>query len=271
MFMLIIWLQGIWLPEHGYDFASTPLWAGIYMLPLTVGMLATGPVSGYLSDRFGARPFASGGMVGAAVSFALLIALPTDFSYVLFALVLALNGISMGMFASPNRAGVMNSLPPSDRGAGGGMNQTFQNSAQVISIGIFFTLMIAGLSAQLPAAIHAGLRAHGVAPAIAAHAAHLPPISVLFAAFLGYNPTTHLLGPHALANLSAHSRALLTGRSFFPHLISSPFRSGLHETFAFAILACLIAAGASVLRGGRYYGEALAEQDRAAAAAVGGP
>jgi MFS family permease len=252
MFMLIIWLQGIWLPQHGYDFIHTPLWAGIYMLPLTAGMLIAGPTSGYLSDRFGARPFATGGMIGAAGSFVLLLLLPTNFPYLLFALVLALNGISMGLFASPNRAAVMNSLPPGDRGAGGGMNQTFQNSAQVMSIGIFFTLMIAGLASSLPQTMSSGLEAHGVAPAVANHVAHLPPISILFAAFLGYNPIQHLLGPHALALLAPHDRALLTGRSFFPHLISGPFRSGLHETFTFAIAACLIAAGASLLRGGRY-------------------
>ena len=256
MFMLIIWLQGIWLPQHGYDFTDTPLWAGIYMLPLIVGMLLSGPTSGYLSDRFGARWFATGGMLGAAFSFFLLALLPTNFSYPLFAAVLFLNGISMGMFASPNRAAVMNSLPASDRGAGGGMNQTFQNSAQVLSIGIFFTLMIFGLASTLPATMLAGLRAHGVPLATATTAAHLPPVSILFAAFLGYNPIEHLLGPHALAALSAHNRATLTGTSFFPHLISAPFRSGLHEAFAFAILACLIAAGASLMRGGRYhYGE----------------
>jgi MFS family permease len=252
LFMLIIWLQGIWLPQHGYDFTQTPLWAGIYMLPLTIGMLAAGPTSGYLSDRFGARWFATGGMLGAAASFGLLLLLPTDFSYPVFAVVLALNGISMGMFASPNRAAVMNSLPPSDRGAGGGMNQTFQNSAQVISIGIFFTLMIAGLSATLPQAMSSGLEAHGVAAATAQHAAHLPPVSILFAAFLGYNPIQHLLGAQALAGLSAHSSALITGRSFFPNLISAPFRTGLHAAFAFAIAACLLAAAASLMRGGRY-------------------
>jgi MFS family permease len=255
MFMLIIWLQGIWLPQHGYAFVDTPLWAGIYMLPLTIGMLASGPLSGYLSDRFGARGFASGGMIGAAMSFALLILLPINFSYPLFALVLAANGISMGMFASPNRAAVMNSLPPGDRGAGGGMNQTFQNSAQVISVGIFFTLMVLGLSTTLPHALSAGLQAHGVSAATAHRAAKLPPISVLFAAFLGYNPIQHLLGPHALAGLTGHSRALLAGRSFFPQLISSPFRAGLHETFAFSIVACLVAAAASLLRGGRYHAE----------------
>ncbi len=180
MFMLIIWLQGIWLPLHGYDFAKTPLWAGIYMLPLTLGMLIAGPASGFLSDRFGARPFATGGMIGAAVSFGLLILLPIDFSYPVFALILALNGISMGMFASPNRAAVMNSLPRGDRGAGGGMNQTFQNSAQVISIGVFFTLMIAGLEATLPHAVTTGLacprRGAGSLAARRAPAAGLDPV-----------------------------------------------------------------------------------------------
>ena len=253
MFMLIIWLQGIWLPEHGYDFARTPLWAGIYMLPLTFGMLVAGPASGYLSDRFGARPFATGGMLGAALSFALLLLLPTDFAYPLFALVLALIGISMGLFASPNRAAVMNSLPRGDRGAGGGMNQTFQNSAQVLSIGVFFTLMIAGLSTRLPGALGHGLEAHGVPPAVAQHAAQLPPVSVLFAAFLGYNPIQHLVGRRVLAALGAHGHAALTGRSFFPHLISGPFRAGLHEAFAFAIVACVLAAAASLMRGGRYH------------------
>ncbi len=253
LFMLIIWLQGIWLPEHGYTFVSTPLWAGIYMLPLTVGMLLAGPTSGYLSDRFGARPFATGGMIGAAISFALLMLLPTDFSFPVFAAILFLNGISMGMFASPNRAAVMNSLPPGDRGAGGGMNQTFQNSAQVLSIGIFFTLLIVGLASSLPGTLSSGLEAHGVSAAAAQHAAHTPPISVLFAAFLGYNPVQHLVGASALAGLPAHAQAVLSGSSFFPHLISVPFRDGLHTAFTFAIIACLVAAAASLLRGGRYH------------------
>jgi len=253
LFMLIIWLQGIWLPEHGVDFTQTPLRAGLFMLPLTIGMLVSGPTSGYLSDRFGARPFATGGMLAAAVSFGLLDLLPTDFSYPVFALVLAMNGISMGLFASPNRAAVMNSLPPGDRGAGGGMNQTFQNSAQVLSVGIFFSLMIAGLSSTLPHTLSAGLHAHGVSLANANRIGQTPPVAVLFAAFLGYNPIQNLAGPHVLATLSAHSRAIVTGRSFFPHLISDPFRAGLHEAFAFAIVACLVAAAASLLRGGIYH------------------
>jgi MFS family permease len=219
------------------------------MLPLTIGMLVSGPISGYLSDHFGARFFASGGMIMAAFSFLLLMLLPTDFSYPVFAAILALNGISMGMFASPNRAAVMNSLPRGDRGAGGGMNQTFQNSAQVISIGVFFTLMIAGLAASLPLAVSTGLRAHGVSAGAAYQAAHLPPISVLFSAFLGYNPIQHMLGAHELAGLAASTQHVLIGRSFFPHLIEAPFRDGLHEAFVFAIIACLVAAGASLLRG----------------------
>ncbi len=252
MFMLIIWLQGIWLPQHGYDFTRTPLWAGIYMLPLTVGMLIAGPTSGYLSDRFGARPFATGGMVAAAFSFVLLMLLPTDFSYPVFAVVLAMNGIAMGLFASPNRAAIMNSLPAGDRGAGGGMNQTFQNSAQVLSVGIFFSLMIIGLAGSLPHTLAAGLHAHGVGLADATRVSHAPPVSILFAAFLGYNPVQHLTGVHVLAALPAHAQAVLTGRSFFPELISAPFRSGLHSAFTFAIIACLVAAVASLMRGGRY-------------------
>ncbi|HET7172583.1 MAG TPA: MFS transporter [Gaiellales bacterium] len=255
MFMLIIWLQGIWLPEHGYSFERTPLWAGIYMLPLTLGMLVAGPASGYLSDRFGARPFATGGMLAAAASFGLLMLLPTDFRYPEFAAVLALIGIAMGMFASPNRAGVMNSLPAGDRGAGGGMNQTFQNSAQVLSIGIFFTLMILGLAATLPETLLGGLQAHGVPHATAERLAHLPPVSILFAAFLGYNPIQHLLGPGPLHALSAHDQAALTGPSFFPNLISGPFQDGLHAAFTFAIIACLVAAAASLMRGKPAYAE----------------
>jgi MFS family permease len=252
MFMLIIWLQGIWLPQHGVNYADTPLRAGIYMLPLTIGMLIAGPTSGYLSDRFGARPFATGGMLGSALSFVLLSLLPIDFPFASFAAVLLLMGVSMGLFASPNRAAVMSSLPAEDRGAGGGMNQTFQNSAQVLSVGIFFTLMVLGLASSLPHTLAAGLQAHGISAATANGVAHVPPVSVLFAAFLGYNPVEHLVGAHALGSVSAANHAALTGRSFFPHLISGPFRTGLHEAFLFAILACLIAAAASLMRGGRY-------------------
>jgi MFS family permease len=251
MFMLIVWLQGIWLPLHGYSFERTPLWAGIYMLPLTIGFMLAGPMSGYLSDRFGARPFATGGMLLSATAFVLLELLPIDFAYPMFAGILFLLGISMGAFASPNRAGVMNSLPAEERGVGAGMSQTFQNSAQVLSIGIFFTLMIIGLSATLPHALSTSLAAHGVPQADATRVAHEPPVSVLFAAFLGYNPIQHLAGAHALAHLSSADLHALVGRQFFPKLIAGPFHRGLHTAFAFAIGACLVAAVASWSRGAK--------------------
>jgi MFS family permease len=252
-FILIIWLQGIWLPEHGYDFASTPLWAGIYMLPLIAGFLVAGPVSGYLSDHFGARAFATGGMLLAAASFVLLMLLPVDFGYPAFALVLLTNGIGMGLFSSPNRAGVMNSLPPSQRGAGGGMNVTFQNAASVLSIGLFFSLMIVGLASSLPSTMHAGLTAHGVPQADAVRISHLPPVASLFAAFLGYNPMQHLLGAHTLHALPPAQQHAVTGRAFFPQLIASPFHTALLYAFTFAAAACAVAAVASLLRGGRYH------------------
>ena len=257
MFMMIIWLQGIWLPLHGFSFAITPLWAGIYMLPLSAGFVLAGPASGYFSDRFDARLFATTGLLVSAAAFVLLDVLPVNFAYPAFAGTLLLVGLSMGAFASPNRASVMNSLPPEHRGAGGGMSATFQNSAQVLSLGVFFSLMIAGLAATLPATMSAGLAAHGVPAAVAAGVAHLPPVSVLFAAFLGYNPIQQLLGPQVIAGLTKANAAALTGRAFFPSLISAPFRAGLHEALLFAIAACLLAAVASWSMGRRYvHGEA---------------
>ena len=251
MFILIIWLQGIYLPIHGYSFERTPLWAGIAMLPLTVGFLIAGPASGWLSDRFGARPFATGGMVVAAASFGLLELLPVDFAYWEFALILLMNGVGMGLFASPNRAGIMNSLPPERRGVGAGMSTTFINTAMVLSNGIFFTLIVSGLSSTLPAALHHGLAAQGVPPADAARLAALPPVSILFAALLGYNPIQQLLGP-VLAKIPPSHAATLTGHTFLPSLISPPFQHGLDIAFDFAIVCCLVAAVASLLRGGRY-------------------
>ena len=250
MFILIIWLQGIWLPEHGYSFSQTPLWAGIYMLPLTGGFLISGPLSGALSDRFGVWPFATGGMILSAATYVLLMFLPVNFSYPVFAALLFMNGIAMGTFASPNRAGVMNSLPPQHRGAGGGMNSTFQNAAQVLSIGIFFTLLIVGLAASLPASLSHGLVSAGVPHSQAERLAHLPAVSVLFAAFLGINPLTHLLGAGTIVHLP--NASVLTSRSFFPSLIATPFKSGLREAFIFSAIVCLVAAWASWLRGGRH-------------------
>ena len=254
MFMLIIWLQGIWLPRHGYTFAVTPLWAGIALVPLTTGFLIGGPLSGILSDRYGPRPFATGGMLGSRASRSSSWSRSrwtSRYSPLRRDPALLHGALSMSSFGASNRTGVMNSLPASDRGAGSGMNTTFQNSAQVLSIGIFFTLIIVGLSDHLPAALVSGLTAHGVPEATAQSISHLPPVSTLFAAFLGYNPAGHLLGPHVLSQLSPSQRATVTGERFFPSLITNSFKDGLHTAFNFAIVMCLLGAACSWTRGGK--------------------
>ena len=252
MFVFVIWLQGIWLPLHGYSFAVTPLWAGIYMLPMTGGFLIAGPISGILSDRYGARPFATSGMVVAALTFIGFDFLPINFSYLPFAGLMLVNGLAMGLFASPNRAAVMNSLPPDQRGAGAGMSGVFQNSAMVLSMGIFFTLIISGISSVLPRSLYGGLVAQHVPVKTAALVSHLPPITSLFSALLGYDPIKTILGPAALAKLPAHSAAVLAGRTFFPTLIATPFSDGLTLAFTFGAIACALAAVASLLRGKKY-------------------
>jgi MFS family permease len=251
-FMLIIWLQGIWLPLHGYNYADTPLWAGIFLLPLTAGILIAGPVSGTLSDRFGARGFSTAGMVVFGGSFIGLMLLPVNFSYWAFALLIAANGIGGGMFAAPNSSSIMSSVPASQRGVASGMRSTFQNSGTALSIGAFFSLMIAGLASSLPTALTNGLQSHGVPHAVAHHVGTLPPVSTLFAAVLGVNPLQHLLAPSGtLATLPASARATITGREFFPDLISGPFHHGLVVVFAVAAGLSVLAALASLLRGGR--------------------
>jgi MFS family permease len=252
-FMLIIWLQGIWLPLHGYSYEVTPLWAGIYMLPITIGFLLAGPLSGTLSDRFGARAFASIGLVVVAATFLALLALPVDFTYWQFAVITLLSGIGSGMFGAPNRSAIMNSVPAGDRGAASGVAGTVQNAGSSLSIGVFFSLMIIGLAGSLPSALRAGLTAHGVPTALAAQVAQLPPVGSLFAAFLGYNPIQSLLGPTGvLSTLPPADAAALTGKQFFPQLISGPFHQGLVVVFGVAAVMSLIGAVASLRRGGRY-------------------
>ncbi|MGH2889697.1 MAG: MFS transporter, partial [Solirubrobacteraceae bacterium] len=251
MFMLIIWLQGIWLPLHGYSYAETPLWAAIYMVPLTVGFLIAGPISGYLSDRFGARVFATGGLLLVAACFGGLLALPTVFVYWQFAIILFLLGVGSGLFAAPNTSAVMNAVPADQRGQAAGMRSTLQNSGMALSIGIFFSLMIVGLSQRLPASLFSGLTSHGVSSGVAHRIANLPPVGSLFAAFLGYNPIGNLLGPN-LNTVSQANASVLTGKQFFPHLVAGPFNQGLLIVFGMSIVLCLISAIASVLRGGKY-------------------
>ena len=248
-FMLIIWLQGIWLPLHGYSYASTPLWAGIYLVPMTIGFLAAGPLSGYLSDKFGPRLFASGGLLVMAASFVGLLLLPGNFSYPYFAVLIFVNGLGGGLFAAPNTSLIMSSVPANMRGAASGMRATFQNAGQVLSIGVFFSLMVAGLANSLPATLSGGLTAQGVPAQTADTIAQLPPVGTLFAAFLGYNPIGELLGPQVLGALPPANAAKLTGLQFFPQLISGPFHDGLVIVFWLAIAMALVGAAASLLRG----------------------
>ncbi|GAA3453134.1 MFS transporter [Dactylosporangium matsuzakiense] len=249
-FMLIIWLQGIWLPLHGYRFEDTPLWAGIFMLPLTVGFLLAGPVSGYLSDRFGARLFSTVGLVLTAAAFAGLLAIPIDFAYPVFALLLLLSGLGQGMFSAPNTSAIMSSVPAGQRGVASGMRSTFQNAGTSLSIGVFFSLMVVGLARALPETLASGLTAQGVPPPVASSVASLPPVSTLFAAFLGSNPVEHLLAPFGvLPTLPPANTAALTGHEFFPTLIAQPFHDGLVVVFGAATLMTLLAAVASASRG----------------------
>ncbi|MFI6997652.1 MFS transporter [Nocardia sp. NPDC050175] len=251
-FMLIIWLQGIWLPLHGFSFESTPLWAGIYLLPLTVGFLAAGPASGWLSDRYGSRLFTTGGALIAGLTFVLLLILPVDFNYWVFAAIILLNGIGSGLFFSPNTAAIMSSVPAAQRGAASGMRGTLFNGGNALSMGIFFSLMVVGLASSLPSALDAGLRAQGVSAGAAADVAGLPPVASMFAAFLGYNPIQELLGPTGELAKPGVNADTLTGQEFFPHLLTGPFHTGLVVVFVAAAIMMFLAAAASFFAGNKY-------------------
>jgi MFS family permease len=257
-FMLIIWLQGIWLPLRGYEFESTPLWAAIYMLPITVGFLVAGPIAGSLSDRFGARPFTVGGMLLMASSFVALVMIPVDFNYWVFALLIFLNGLGGGIFTAPNTAAIMSSVPAAERGAASGVRATFFNAGSSLSIGIFFSLMIVGLANTLPSAMSAGLQEQGVSATVAHEVSNLPPVGSLFAAFLGYNPIEELVAPYHALQQPGVNTEVLTGQTFFPHLITEPFHTGLVVVFVAAAVMMLIGAVASLFNPGRYGDEATA-------------
>lgn len=249
-FMLIIWLQGIWLPLHGYSYDQTPLWSGIYLLPLTIGFLLAGPLSGTLSDRFGAREFATIGLLLVTATFIALLLIPVAFDYWQFAIITFVSGVGSGMFGAPNRAAIMNSVPANQRGSASGMAGTTQNAGSALSIGVFFSLMISGLASGLPSALSSGLTANGVPAAAAATISNTSPVSTLFAAFLGYNPIGTLLEPTGvMATLHPADVATLTGQQFFPQLISGPFHDGLIAVFLVAAVLSLIAAVASFSRG----------------------
>jgi len=251
-FILIVWLQGIWLPLHGVAFQDAPLWAAICMLPMTVGFLIAGPLCGHLSDRYGARYFSTGGMLLSAAAFAVFLLVPADFDYVPFGLLLLALGIGQGSFAAPNTASIMNAVPPEHRGAASGMRATFQNVAQSLSMTLIFTLVIAGLSTRLPGAMYGHLTSAGVPDQLATKLAGLPPSGALFAAFLGYNPIATLIPANVLATLPSATQTTILGNSFFPQLLAAPFLDGLRIAFAVCVALSIAAAAASWMRGRRY-------------------
>ena len=251
-FMLVIWLQGIWLPLHGYNYADTPLWAGIYMMPMMLGFFLMGPTSGWLSDRFGARGFATGGMLLTVLGFLLLVMLPADFTYISFLIILVILGLGMGMFAAPNTTAIMNAVPPEHRGVSSGMRATIQNSGMLLSMALFFSIVIAGLAHNLPPVLYHGLVAAGIPSAVAARVSELPPTGALFAAFLGYNPMGSLIPPEVLAHLPAAVKAQVLGKEFFPRTIAPAFMASLRVAFYISAAMSFIAAVASFMRGERY-------------------
>ncbi|MGA2642113.1 MAG: MFS transporter [Spirochaetia bacterium] len=251
-FMLIIWLQGIWLPLHGYNFEDTPLWAGIYMAPMLVGFFIMGPLSGWLSDRYGSKGLATAGLLVLMTGFLMLAELPANFSYLPFMLILVLVGLGMGLFTSPNMSAVMNSVPPEYRGVASGMRATIQNSGALVSMSLFFSLIIIGLAGTLPQALNSGLLAAGIPTALASQVSGLPPTGALFATFLGYNPMQQLLSPEDLANLSQATRSLVLGKELFPSLMAPAFMDSMRLTFYGAAGMSLIAAVVSFLRGKAY-------------------
>ena len=257
MFMIILLLQGIYLPLHGYSYESTPFWAGIYMLPLTAGIITLGPLSGILSDKYGPRWIATGGMVVSAIAFLLFAALPYNFTYLEFGPVMFLMGMGFGMFGSPNSASIMNSVPSEDRGVASGMMFTITNTAQTASMAIFFTIIIIGITQKFPEAMTASLSSIGavyLAPALS----NIPPTAALFSAFLGYNPVDSILAAlpaPIVAHIPQATLNTLTGTTWFPSTLQNAFIPSLRTSFYIGALLSVIAAILSALRGGKYIHE----------------
>jgi MFS family permease len=254
MFMLILLLQGIWLPLHGYSYSSTPFWAGIYMLPLTAGIIIMGPISGILSDTYGPRWIATIGMIIVTLAFLVLAALPYNFTYIEFGLALFMMGLGGGMFGSPNSASIMNSVPAEDRGVASGMMYTIMNTAFTASMAIFFTIVIVGITQRFPEAMTTSLANIG-AVQLSPILSNIPPTAALFSAFLGYNPVDAILAalPAPLVALIPHSTLnTLTGTTWFPSTLANAFLPSLRTSFYIGALLSIIAAILSALRGGKY-------------------
>ncbi len=254
MFMIILLLQGIWLPLHGYSYASTPFWAGIYMLPLTAGIVIMGPLSGILSDTYGPRWISTGGMIIVTISFLLFAVLPVNFNLIEFAFAEFLMGIGSGMFSTPNTASIMNSVPPEERGVASGMISTLRNTAGTASMAIFFTIVIVGITQRFPEAMLSSLTSIG-AVNLAPVLTNIPPTSALFSAFLGYNPVNAILvtiPPSIVAHIPNSILNTLTGITWFPSTLAIAFLPSLQISFIIGAVISAVAAILSALRGERY-------------------
>lgn len=257
MFMLILLLQGIWLPLHGYSYESTPFWAGIYMLPLTAGIAIMGPLSGALSDKYGPRWIATIGMAISCFAFLVLASLPYNFNYWEFGLTLFAMGIGGGMFGSPNSASIMNSVPPQERGVASGMMYTIMNTSFTASMAIFFTIVIVGITQRFPDAVTSSLTSIG-AVKLTPLLVNIPPTGALFSAFLGYNPVETIMAalpPTVVSSIPHATYATLTGTTWFPQMLVNAFLPSLQLSFYIGAVFCAIAAILSVLRGDKYIHE----------------
>jgi MFS family permease len=263
-FMIIIWLQGVWLPLHGYDFEDTPLWSAIYMIPMLAGFIICGLLGGWLADRISIRALTTGSMLALTGGFLLLMLFNANFDYFPFAVVLFIIGCAFGLFSAPNTTAVMNALPREYRGVGSGMRSTFQAAGSPLSLSIFFGILVLVLSHQLPGVMERDLVNHAVPQTTAAETSNLPPTGALFAAFLGINPMESVLPKDAVANLDAANRETILGKQFFPDLISEPLVKALRAVFAVSAGLALLAAIASFFRGGRFvYEESTASPPQA--------
>jgi EmrB/QacA subfamily drug resistance transporter len=271
--MLIILLQGIWLPLHGYSYSSTPFWSGIFILPLLVGFVIMGPISGTLADKYGAKILTTLGMAITAVAFFALTFLSYDFTYIPFALIIFAMGIGSGMFASPNVLSIMNSVPAQDRGVASGMRATLQNTGQTISLAVFFTIMISALTGSLPGAFSSALTTAHV-PQLAVYFDKIPATSAVFAAFLGYNPVSSILAtlPTSVTSaIPATTVQYLTGTTFFPNAIAPAFMSALHLTFYIGLGISILGLIISYFRGDTFVYDAQKVKQKEPVAPVPAP
>jgi MFS family permease len=249
--MLIILLQGIWLPLHGYSYQSTPFWSGLYITPMLIGFVIMGPISGRISDKRGAKALATMGMVITAAGFIALSFIPFNFSFYEFAAIIFIMGLGGGMFAAPNTAAIMNASPAEHRGVASGMRATLQNVGQTASLAVFFSIVLIALAASLPPALASAVTNAG-APQLAPVFKNIPPTNALFAAFLGYNPVSSILGvlpSSVVSSIPQSTRTFLTGQTFFPNAIAPAFMSALRVTFYIGAALSVVAAVASLLRG----------------------